>query len=266
MSGLADEMDSVGENNPRQMASVIRRLSEAAGELASAGKLDEAVIRYLQAVRLDPDRIEAYTLLADAYAAKDREALSEGVLQGAPQAHADNVKLLLALGRLHVSWKHPAKVQPLYEKAAKELAEASREAPHAAAPREFLAAILTRRGKADQAEQLLREFAASEAKDAEAQLCLAARALELDARSPSALDTFGWICTKRQESEEAAGAFRRSLAARPESATTRYHLAVVLQATGKPGEARQELERALAAKGAFPEAEEAKALLARLKP
>ena len=146
MSGLADEMDSVGENNPRQMASVIRRLSEAAGELASAGKLDEAVIRYLQAVRLDPDRIEAYTLLADAYAAKDREALSEGVLQGALQAHADNVKLLLALGRLHVSWKHPAKVQPLYEKAAKELAEASREAPHAAAPREFLAAILTRRG------------------------------------------------------------------------------------------------------------------------
>lgn len=55
MMGLAGEMDSIDESNPRQMASVIRRLADATGEPID-GTTDE-MIRRLEAGE-DPDKVE----------------------------------------------------------------------------------------------------------------------------------------------------------------------------------------------------------------
>ena len=55
MMSMAKEMDSIDENNPRQLASVIRRLADATGEPID-GPTDE-MIRRLEAGE-DPDAIE----------------------------------------------------------------------------------------------------------------------------------------------------------------------------------------------------------------
>lgn len=62
MSSLASEMDSVDENNPRQMASILRRLSDATGEPIDDAT-DEA-IRRLEAGE-DPEKVEEQ--MADAF-------------------------------------------------------------------------------------------------------------------------------------------------------------------------------------------------------
>ena len=62
MMGLAGEMDSIDESNPRQMASVIRRLADATGEPID-GTTDE-MIRRLEAGE-DPDKVEES--MADAF-------------------------------------------------------------------------------------------------------------------------------------------------------------------------------------------------------
>jgi len=93
---------------------------------------------------------------------------------------------------------------------------------------------------------------------------LAAKAIEINPDSPSSLDTFGWICCKRKEYEGAIKALKRSLELRPNSPTSRYHLAVALVAQNKKAEAKTELQRALATKTPFPEARAARALLEHL--
>ena len=70
---------------------------------------------------------------------------------------------------------------------------------------------------------------------------------------------------RRGEEEAARSAFEAALAARPDYATALYHLALVQQAAGDAGGARASLERALAGQS-FPEAEEARRLLAQLGP
>ncbi len=91
---------------------------------------------------------------------------------------------------------------------------------------------------------------------------LARLALRL-APSPEALDTLGFVQLKRDELDAAIGSFRRAIDRGPEYATARYHLALALHEAGRSEEAREALETAL--ETAFPEAEQARALLARLE-
>jgi hypothetical protein len=62
MEGLASEFENVDENNPRQMAAVMRRLSAATGE-AFDPTTDE-VVRRLEAGE-DPEKVEE--AMADAF-------------------------------------------------------------------------------------------------------------------------------------------------------------------------------------------------------
>jgi tetratricopeptide (TPR) repeat protein len=93
-------------------------------------------------------------------------------------------------------------------------------------------------------------------------LRLAERAARL-APSPEVSDTLGFVRWRRGEEAAARSAFEAALAARPDYATALYHLALVQQAAGDAGGARASLERALAGEP-FPEAEEARRLLAQL--
>jgi putative FmdB family regulatory protein len=69
MMSLAQDMDSIDENNPRQMASVMRRLSNVMGE-----PIDDAtdeMIRRLEAGE-DPDKVDEK--MADAFGDEGTEA------------------------------------------------------------------------------------------------------------------------------------------------------------------------------------------------
>jgi tetratricopeptide (TPR) repeat protein len=94
-------------------------------------------------------------------------------------------------------------------------------------------------------------------------LLLAERAARL-APSPEVSDTVGFVRWRRGETEAARRAFEAALAERPDYATARYHLALLQQAGGDAPAARASLERALSG-GPFPEAEEARRLLAQLR-
>jgi hypothetical protein len=69
MMSLAREMDSIDENNPRQMAHVMRRLSDATGEPIDA-QTDE-MIRRLEAGE-DPEQVEEE--MADAFGGEEAGA------------------------------------------------------------------------------------------------------------------------------------------------------------------------------------------------
>jgi tetratricopeptide (TPR) repeat protein len=94
-----------------------------------------------------------------------------------------------------------------------------------------------------------------------------ALALVEDARrrnsSPEILDTLGSVHFKRGEYDLAVEALEAAVAARPDSASVRYRLALALDKAGQSERAREMLRSALAA-GAFPEADDARRELARL--
>ena len=96
------------------------------------------------------------------------------------------------------------------------------------------------------------------------------RALELAqtavrlGRSADTLDTLGFVHLKRGDAEDAVTILTKALEARPDSPSLEYHLGAALAAKGDKEQARAMLTKALSRAG-FPEAEAAKAELARLQ-
>ena len=78
---------------------------------------------------------------------------------------------------------------------------------------------------------------------------------------PDALDTYGWVCYKRGEIDEAIEAFPKSLAIRKDHATTLYHLGLALLHKGQKEAARGAMVKALKADPRFPEAAKTRELL-----
>lgn len=143
----------------------------------------------------------------------------------------------------------------------------------------YWAAQLALAGKRDDAEQRLRMVVRRnpEITGAANDLAylLAERGVELDlalhlaeratASSATAetLDTLGYVHLKRGESEQAAEAFRRALAQKPDAAMISYHLGLALKSEGDRAGAQAAFAKALG-EGAFPERENAESELARL--
>jgi tetratricopeptide (TPR) repeat protein len=99
--------------------------------------------------------------------------------------------------------------------------------------------------------------------DLDLALELARRATQID-RQPETLDTLGFVQLKRGNAPAAVESFEASLAARPEAASVRYRLAMAQTQAGDSDGARTNLAKALESK-AFPEAQHARAELARLE-
>ncbi len=93
----------------------------------------------------------------------------------------------------------------------------------------------------------------------------AQRARELAPENPYVLDTFAWILYKRGSNEMAISIFQDILNKNPDFGPVRYHLAQALLASGRKDEAIKELEKVVKSPLNFPEKEEARKLLAKLK-
>lgn len=107
-------------------------------------------------------------------------------------------------------------------------------------------------------------WAMHESKDGRA-LGYATQALKLRPEDPAILDTYGWILAQRGQPAQGLTHLRKALSKAPDAAEIRYHVAAVLYQTGEHERARGELERLLADATRFPQEQEARELLARLR-
>jgi len=82
---------------------------------------------------------------------------------------------------------------------------------------------------------------------------------------PRLLDTMGWIACRRGDYAQARQHLERAAAKAPDHPVLQYHFGFCLAQLGEKEAARKALEKALAAKGAFPERDAAQKLLDGLK-
>jgi Tfp pilus assembly protein PilF len=94
---------------------------------------------------------------------------------------------------------------------------------------------------------------------------LAEQAVAAEPGNGMILDTLGWIQFRQEEFEDAHATLTRARAALPDHPIVLYHLGAACEATGRRDEAEELLRRALAASGEFPGADDARALLDRLR-
>jgi tetratricopeptide (TPR) repeat protein len=95
-------------------------------------------------------------------------------------------------------------------------------------------------------------------------LTLAEQANEALGGAPQTLDTLGWVRHLAGRSEEAIHDLRAALEKEPDNPTYHYHLAAAYQKAGRPGEARESVERALRISSTFREADAARKMLQTL--
>lgn len=93
---------------------------------------------------------------------------------------------------------------------------------------------------------------------------LARQAARLAPNSAAVLDTLGWILVEDGKVEEGLGFLTRAASAPQSDPEIRYHLAVALARSERPGEARRLLEELLNGPAKFPSRAEAQGLLSRL--
>lgn len=79
--------------------------------------------------------------------------------------------------------------------------------------------------------------------------------------NPLVIDTLGWVLFQQGQTEAALPLLRDARLRSPDNAEIRYHLAKVLTATGRKGEAREELKEALRIANRFDGVEDAQILL-----
>jgi predicted Zn-dependent protease len=90
---------------------------------------------------------------------------------------------------------------------------------------------------------------------------LAAGILDDNPEDPRLLDTLGWIYCQQKEFDKAKTYLERATSRAPEHPVLQYHLGFCLAKLGETAPARAALEKCLAAKGDFPQQDEAKKLL-----
>jgi Flp pilus assembly protein TadD len=79
------------------------------------------------------------------------------------------------------------------------------------------------------------------------------------------MDTLGWILVQQGDYRRGVELLQKALAAAPDAAEIRWHLAYSLHKSGDDTRARQELERLINSGLAFGAESEARRLLAALK-
>jgi putative PEP-CTERM system TPR-repeat lipoprotein len=93
----------------------------------------------------------------------------------------------------------------------------------------------------------------------------AEQALKLKPDNPAVMDTLGWILVQQGQSERGIKLLKQALTQAPDSAEIQWHLASAFAESGDRRRAQSELERLLAAGIAFPQEQEARALLKQLQ-
>jgi predicted Zn-dependent protease len=298
-NNLLEQAARLASRNPDQLAGVAKLQVQAGAveaaehslRLALDGRPDSAVLRlklaslFARQHRFDaaaeeldallgrhPDHPLALSMLADVREAEGRsaEALS---LYRQVQALSDTPRAMIRLYRGLV--RNGQATQALSE-----LQAWHERHPDEPAVMRLLAEQYQRRGDTARALRLYaRIIEVSEAGagvfnniayillelDVEQAVEAATRAHELAPYDAAVLDTLGWSLVQVGELDRGLIHLREALSRNSRVPSIRYHLAVALEENGNRGEARDQLEHALAMRGHFPEREDAVVRLERLR-
>ncbi len=93
----------------------------------------------------------------------------------------------------------------------------------------------------------------------------AEQALKLQPDNSAVMDTLGWILVQQGQTERGIKLLQQALAKAPDGAEIQYHLAQAFAKSGDHRRAKSELDRLLASGVAFPQQQEARALLTQLQ-
>lgn len=250
-----------------------RALRSLVEDLVALGRADAALARVDAALAAHPESVSLRELRGRTLFAAARAAEARAELDRALALQADYAPALAALARLALAEGRVDDALGLADRAV------------AADPTDYESAylaaqILLNQGKPDDAVARLKELLRSHSGHAGAAndlawmlaergqesalaLDLAKRAARLDPR-PETLDTLGFVQLKRGDAAAAVESFEKSLELAPDVASVRYRLGLALESLGRSDEALESFRAALGG-GTFPEAEAARAEVARLE-
>jgi tetratricopeptide (TPR) repeat protein len=243
-------------------------------DLLAVDRGDEALALVAAAAARNPDSAANIELHARLLAAMGRNDEARAKLEALIAAHPEHAPAFEALGSLARSTGQLDEAVAYFDRAA----AISTDVPdydYAAAQ------ILLMQGQTDAAIERLREaraidpghlganndlafLIAQRGGDLDEALNLAQRAVRID-RSAETLDTLGYVYLKRGDAEQAIDVLSRALEEQPDSPSIEYRLGMARSANGDKAGAREMITKALGSSVAFPEAEEARAALARLQ-
>lgn len=243
--------------------------------LARSGQLEAARASLAQAAELEPARPEPYQALGElaARAGNRKQALAyfDQALQADPSYGAARLArgdVLLAGGDVQTAvkeYRQAAKLPGVAGAAQTKLGVLyQRQGDLEKAKKTYLAAVEADPGSA-LALNNLAWMSAEQGKDLDRGLEWARQAVALAPGSADALDTLAWVQRARGDLSEASASLEKAVVLAPANATVRYHLGVVYAEQGKEAEAARELQEALRQDPELAEAEQARALLAKLK-
>jgi cellulose synthase operon protein C len=236
-----------------------------------SGRLDEAETLARGILQKHPQRALGHTLLGDvAWARQQRSAAIERYRQ-AHRAEPSATSLLKLTAALEIAGKAPA--------AAELLVAWQRQNPTDLRVSRALAGVQMRRGDNAAARTTLEQLLKAQPTDASLLNELANVLLALDAKAavpvaeraaaaapgnPAIIDTLGWVLFNNGQVDRALQLLRDARLRKPDDPTIRYHLAAALAKSGRPAEARAELQAALAASPRFEGDAAARSLLKSL--
>ncbi len=206
----------------------------------SENKLSKAEISFKEAIKINPDFLNAYYSLADIYMRDNR--INEATSQYKAML-SNNPKLSKANMMLGVIYEN----QKDYEKAEKYYRAVLEIAPSFAPAGNNLAYIL-----------LQKEDSINEA------LVFAQKAREFAPNSPEIMDTLGMVYYKKGLYGNAVNQFLDSLEKLPKNPEIHYHLGLAYSKKGEKEKAKTSLRKALSLNDKFEGADDAKTILTEL--
>jgi tetratricopeptide (TPR) repeat protein len=251
-----------------------RALRSLVEDLVALGRHDAALARIDEALAGHPDEASLHELRGRALYAMGRKPEARAALERALEIQSDHPAALAALARLTLEEGRADEAIALADRAV--------AADPADYESSYLAAqIFLSQGKPDDAIARLKELLGSHpghagaandlawilaerGQDSALALDLAKRAARINPRAET-LDTLGFVHLKRGDAAAAVESFEQSLAMAPEAASVRYRLGLALESLGRSGEALESFRAALGGGGVFPEADAARAEIARLE-
>ena len=239
-TGHAKDAVARVDDRLKQAQPTVGLLVLAARAHAAAGNMEQVETLLRKAIEVDPDRLQAYSLLGSLYARQNRLEEAKRSFHDVLTRNPKSVGAATMVGMLLEAQKRIPEAEKQYQ-------DVLAIDGHAAVAANNLAWLyVTSNRKLDEALQL--------AQAAQQQL----------PDEPNVNDTLGWIYYQKKMATQAVAHLENSVQKSPNDPTHHFHLGMAYVQTGAWDKARQSLKRAFALKPDFEGSEEAKKALAMI--